>query len=50
LWGAGVLGLAFLYCAVRMAHLRSTWLAQRLLLASVLYLPVLLMLMVLDKR
>ena len=50
LWGAGILGLAFLYCAFRMAFLRSTWQAQRLLLASVLYLPGLLMLMVLDKR
>ena len=49
-WAAGVLGLLFLYCAVRMALLRSTWQAQRLLLASVVYLPVLLMVMVLDKR
>ncbi len=49
-WAAGVLGLLFLYCAVRMALSRSAWQAQRLLLASVLYLPVLLMLMVLDKR
>ncbi len=47
--GAIVLGLAFLYFSARMAIVRSKWQARRLLQASVLYLPMLFALMVLNK-
>jgi heme o synthase len=47
--GAAMLGGAFFYLGVRTVIEKSKWQAQRLLLASVLYLPVLLMLMVMDK-
>jgi heme o synthase len=47
--GAGVLGLAFLACGVRHALAPSRNSARWMVLASVLYLPVLLALMVLDK-
>jgi protoheme IX farnesyltransferase len=44
-----VLGVAFLLAAVPMARSRSTADARRLLLASLLYLPILLAVMALDK-
>lgn len=46
--GAIVLGVVFLYFSVRAAFMRTTWQARQLLLASVLYLPVLFALMVLN--
>src|SRR6266850_1254379 len=49
LYGAIILGLAFLYCSVRAAISLSRQQARRLLLASVLYLPLLFILMVLNK-
>lgn len=49
LFGALILGLGFLSCAVAFAWTRSTGAARRLFLASVLYLPVLLGLMVFDR-
>lgn len=48
-WGALGLGGLFLYLGIRAARLKSKWQARRLLLASVLYLPALFALMVLDK-
>ncbi|HKZ80084.1 MAG TPA: heme o synthase [Pyrinomonadaceae bacterium] len=50
LWGAVLLGLLFLYSSVRAALSKSRLEARRLLLASVLYLPLLFILMVLDKQ
>lgn len=47
--GAVILGLIFLYYSVRAAVSKTTWQARRLLLASVLYLPVLFALMVLNQ-
>lgn len=47
--GAGVLGVGFLYFSARAAIVRTAWQARRLLLASVLYLPVLFALMVLNR-
>lgn len=47
--GALVLGVAFLYFSARAATERSKWQARRLLLASVLYLPALFALMVIDQ-
>ena len=49
LWGAIVLGLLFLYSSVRAAFSKSKQEARRLLLASVIYLPLLFILMVLDR-
>ena len=49
LYGAIVLGLAFLYSSIRAAFSLSRQQARRLLLASVLYLPLLFILMVLDR-
>ena len=49
LCGAAVLGTAFLYCGVRLAVRRSAGEARRLLKASVLYLPLLYALLMLDK-
>ncbi len=49
LWGALLLGAAFLACAGLFAWKRSVPAARRLFLASVLYLPVLLGLMVFDR-
>jgi protoheme IX farnesyltransferase len=46
--GAIALGLGFLYFSLRAAAQRTTWQARRLLLASVLYLPALFVLMVLN--
>jgi protoheme IX farnesyltransferase len=47
--GATILGLAFLYFSARAALVRTSWQARRLLLASVLYLPALFALMVLNR-
>jgi len=47
--GASLFGLAFLFCGARLAHSRSNALARRLVLASVIYLPLLFALMVVDK-
>jgi len=49
LWGAIVLGLLFLYSSVCAAFSKSKQEALRLLLASVIYLPLLFILMVLDR-
>ena len=49
LWGALVLGAGFLACAAAFAWKRSVGAARRLFLASVLYLPLLLGLMVFDR-
>jgi heme o synthase len=48
--GAVLLGGVFLYCSARFAFRRSTGSARQLLLASVLYLPVLFALLGLDKK
>ncbi|MEN3331109.1 MAG: heme o synthase, partial [Blastocatellia bacterium] len=48
-YGALALGLWLLYYSVRAARQRTTWQARKLLLASVLYLPVLFALMVLNR-
>lgn len=50
LYGALVLGLLFLYSSLRAAFSMSRQSARRLLLASVLYLPLLFLLMVLNGR
>jgi len=47
--GATLVGLAFLLCGARLAHSRSNALARRLVLASVVYLPLLFVLMMVDK-
>lgn len=49
LYGAIVLGVLFLYSSVRAAFSMSRQQSRRLLLASVLYLPLLFILMVLNK-
>ncbi len=49
LFGAVVLGLLFLFSSVRAALSKSKQQARRLLLASVIYLPLLFILMVLDR-
>jgi heme o synthase len=49
LYGAAMLGIVFLYSSVRAAFSQSRQQARRLLLASVLYLPLLFILMVLDR-
>jgi protoheme IX farnesyltransferase len=48
--GAVALGLAFLYFSLRAALARTIFAARRLLLASVLYLPALFALMVLNSK
>jgi protoheme IX farnesyltransferase len=48
--GASVLGIWFLWMSVRTAVVRSDEMARRLLLASVIYLPLLFVLMVIDKN
>jgi protoheme IX farnesyltransferase len=48
-FGAILLGIAFMIAAIRVAILRSNKSARRLLLASVIYLPLLLFLMSYDK-
>jgi len=47
--GASVIGVVFLYYGVRAAVARTTWQARKLLLASVLYLPILFLLMVMNR-
>jgi protoheme IX farnesyltransferase len=47
--GALVLGVGFIYFSARAARAKSKWQARRLLLASVLYLPALFALMVLNR-
>jgi protoheme IX farnesyltransferase len=49
LWGALVLGVAFLGCALAFLWKRSIVAARRLFLVSVIYLPLLLGLMVFDR-
>ena len=49
-FGALVLGLVFLWCALRFARQMDRLSARRLFFASILYLPLLLGLMVFDKR
>jgi len=46
--GALVIGIVFLYFSARAAFVKTVWQARQLLLASVLYLPVLFALMVLN--
>lgn len=48
-YGALVLGAAFLFFSLRAAFLKSRQEARRLLLASVIYLPLLFVLMVIDR-
>ena len=48
--GATSLGLGLLYWGVRLAGARSALLAKRLLLASVVYLPLVFALLMLDKK
>jgi heme o synthase len=47
--GAALLGIGFLFFSAKAALVRTTWQARRLLLASVLYLPALFALMVLNR-
>ncbi len=49
-FGALILGLVFLWCALRFARQMDRLSARRLFFASILYLPLLLGLMVFDKR
>jgi protoheme IX farnesyltransferase len=49
LFGALALGLLFLYAGVRVSFDRTRQQARRVLLASVVYLPVLYSLMLLDR-
>lgn len=49
LWGAALLGILFLYGSLKAAFSQSRQQARRLLLASVVYLPLLFILMVLDR-
>jgi len=48
--GATLLGLTFLYCAARLAFNRSNIIARQLLLASIVYLPSVFLLMLLDRK
>jgi protoheme IX farnesyltransferase len=50
LFGALVMGFLFAHAGVRMAAVRSNALAKRLLLASIIYLPLVFALMMFDKR
>ena len=47
--GAAAIGIGFLYFSARAALARTAWQARQLLLASVLYLPILFVLMVLNR-
>jgi heme o synthase len=49
-FGALALGLVFLWCALRFARQLDRLSARRLFFASIVYLPLLLGLMVFDKR
>lgn len=48
--GASIIGMGFLVISIRAALARTNEQARRLLLASVIYLPILFILMVADKR
>jgi len=48
--GASVVGVLFLIASIRMAVTKTNAMARSLLLASVIYLPILFILMVADKR
>ena len=48
--GAALLGLTFLYCSARVAFSRSNVVARQLLFASIIYLPSVFLLMLLDKN
>jgi len=48
--GASVVGVLFLIASIRMAMTKTNAMARSLLLASVIYLPILFILMVADKR
>ena len=48
--GAGILGLGFLYFGVRMAAQRTNALAKQLLMASIVYLPLVFALLMFDRR
>ena len=48
--GASIIGILFLISSIQAARSKSDAMARRLLLASVIYLPVLFVLMVADKR
>ena len=48
--GASVIGVLFLIVSIQAARSKSDAMARRLLLASVIYLPILFILMVADKR
>lgn len=50
LWGAAVLGIGFFWSGIRLARIRTAGEARRLLKASIIYLPVIYALMMLDKR
>jgi len=47
--GAAAIGIGFLYFSARAALARTAWQARQLLLASVIYLPILFVLMVLNR-
>lgn len=47
--GAALLGLSFFCCAARLAFFRSNVVARQLLLASIIYLPSVFLLMLLDR-
>jgi len=48
--GAILLGLSFLYCAARLAFNRSNVIARQLLAASIIYLPSVFLVMLLDRN
>jgi protoheme IX farnesyltransferase len=50
LFGALLMGLVFAHTGARMATVRTNALAKRLLLASIVYLPLVFALMIFDKR
>jgi protoheme IX farnesyltransferase len=47
--GAGILGAGFLYYGARMAAQRTNFLARQLLMASILYLPLVFALLMMDR-
>ena len=47
--GAGILGAGFLYYGARMAVQRTNLLAKQLLMASIIYLPLVLALLMFDR-
>ncbi len=47
---ASILSLGFFFYSARLAFRRSNVAARRLLMASIMYLPLVFFLMVLDKR